>query len=383
MSLPPDSSVDAALDYAKEGIKYAGSKLKLLPAIYQATFDLPRRIVLDGFSGTTRVSRFFSRLGSQVISNDLAYWSETFATAYLLNQQDSHHYQELIEHLNHLPPVDGWFTEHYGGIATNEKAIQANGKKALWQIHNTRKLDAIRQEIANLKLDPITQAVALTALVYALDKVDSSLGHFAAYLKTWSKRSYHNLQLKLPNLLVNDQANQVMREDIFTALEQLKKHKTSIDLTYYDPPYGSNNIKMPASRIRYQAYYHIWTSLILNDQPQVFGKANRRLDSSDRYQTSPFESFKTTPTGKFESLLAIEKMIKNTPTNYLVLSYSNQGRSSYADLVDILATHGKLIRIVEVEYRSNVMQQMRWTNGWAKPSQNKNIEYIFVIQKNT
>jgi len=38
------------------GIKYAGSKLKLLPQIYDIIYNLKISNVLDGFSGTTRVS---------------------------------------------------------------------------------------------------------------------------------------------------------------------------------------------------------------------------------------------------------------------------------------------------------------------------------------
>ena len=48
---------------------------------------------------------------------------------------------------------------------------------------NTRKLDAVRDEIEKLKLDEVTEAVALTSLILALDKVDSTLGHFVFLLE--------------------------------------------------------------------------------------------------------------------------------------------------------------------------------------------------------
>ncbi len=62
-----------------EGIKYAGSKLKLIPHILDMISDLNIRTVLDGFSGTTRVSQAFAKLGFNVIANDIADWSEVFA----------------------------------------------------------------------------------------------------------------------------------------------------------------------------------------------------------------------------------------------------------------------------------------------------------------
>jgi adenine-specific DNA-methyltransferase len=98
-----------------EGIKYAGSKLKILPYIFEITKDIKFENVLDGFSGTTRVSQLFAKLGYKVTSNDISIWSKTFATAYLLNKRSPNYYADLIDHLNNLTPVRGWFSEHYGG----------------------------------------------------------------------------------------------------------------------------------------------------------------------------------------------------------------------------------------------------------------------------
>ena len=161
-----------------ESIKYAGSKLKLIPQILQLVKKVDAKTILDGFSGTTRVSQAFAKFGYSVICNDIAPWSEVLGTCYLLNTKPRDTYQPLIDHLNGIPPIDGWFTEHYGGHANDGCAIQEDGLKKPWQLHNTRKLDAIRQEIENLKLDSVDKAVALTSLILAMDRVDSTLGHF-------------------------------------------------------------------------------------------------------------------------------------------------------------------------------------------------------------
>lgn len=100
---------------ATEGIKYAGSKLKLLPAILDLVQKTGAKTVLDGFSGTTRVSQALAKRGYSVTCNDIAAWSEVFGTCYLLNKKRQNEYRELIDHLNAVPAVDGWFTEHYGG----------------------------------------------------------------------------------------------------------------------------------------------------------------------------------------------------------------------------------------------------------------------------
>ena len=86
-----------------EGIKYAGSKLKLLPHILQLAQKVNPQTIFDGFSGTTRVSQAFAQSGYRVIANDVAAWSKVFGDCYLLNPFPREHYEELIDHLNALP----------------------------------------------------------------------------------------------------------------------------------------------------------------------------------------------------------------------------------------------------------------------------------------
>ena len=79
---------DVAVDAPKtEGVKYAGSKLKLLPHILQLAKKVEAKTVLDGFSGTTRVSQALAKAGYRVLGNDISVWSEVFGTCYLLNQK--------------------------------------------------------------------------------------------------------------------------------------------------------------------------------------------------------------------------------------------------------------------------------------------------------
>ena len=106
-----------------EGIKYAGSKLKLIPQILQLIKKVNAKTVWDGFSGTTRVSQALAKSGYRVISSDIAAWSEVFGACYLLNKKRPEDYQDLIDHLNAVPPVDGWFTEFYGGQPNGGCAI--------------------------------------------------------------------------------------------------------------------------------------------------------------------------------------------------------------------------------------------------------------------
>jgi adenine-specific DNA-methyltransferase len=376
-----ETDLSDALMWAKEGIKYAGSKQKLLAPIFDVVKSIPRDSVIDLFSGTTRVSRLFAGTNSEVTSNDLSEWSECFATAYLLNDAEPSRYQPLIDHLNSLHPVEGWFSEHYGGLDCDGSAVQKDGSKALWQLHNTMKLDAIREEIDRIELTKVERAVALTSLIYALDQVDNTIGHFVSYLKEWSPRSYNTMMLRVPDLRVARRQNTVCKMDAEDLLDSLNQSGKEFDLAYLDPPYGSNNEKMPPSRVRYASYYHIWKTVILNDRPKVFGAARRREDSRDEVAASPFEAYRRNEDGSSIALVALRRVIEKTPAKYLLLSYSNGGRATYAELLDVLFNAGELVTSVQMEYRRNVMANMTWTNEWTPPKETKNFEYLFLIKK--
>ncbi len=353
-----------------EGIKYAGSKLKILPYIIDILSELNGiKKVLDGFSGTTRVSQAFAQLGYDVTSSDISAWSEVFATCYLESRKPDTFYQKILDHLNNLTGYDGWYTKHYGAELTE--------KKCPFQAKNTRKLDAIRDEIEKMNLEWKDKCVILSSLIYALDSVDSTLGHYAAYLSDWSPRSHNDLFLKLPKRFDTNGKHHVIRGDIFETILN-----DDYDLAYFDPPYGSNNEKMPPSRVRYASYYHIWTTVINHDKPAVFGKVNRREDSRDAIACSVFEEFRKDLNGSFVAMQALRRLIQETKSRYILLSYSSGGRATKQELNEIINESGKLLKAVEINYKKNVMANMRWTYEWIN-SDEKYHEYLFLMEKNS
>lgn len=349
-----------------EGIKYVGSKLKILPHIIQIINGLKIRTALDAFSGTTRVAQAFSQLGFDTSANDIAEYSEIFGHCYLLSTKPNEFYQKFIDELNSLKGTFGWFSQHYGG--ENEA-----GKRP-FQLKNTMKLDAIRDKIDEFDLNFTDKAVLLTSLILALDCVDNTLGHYASYLSGWCKRSHNDLFLRLPRRFAPKTQNRVIKSDAFKAITNF------YDLVYFDPPYGSNNEKMPPSRVRYKAYYHFYKSVILNDKPRVFGKANRREDSRDTAFPCIFEEFKRDESNKFIAMRAIERLIANTNARYILLSYSSGGRASKQELQEIISLNGRLLDAREIDYKKNVMSAMRWSYEWVNDN-NTHKEYLFLLER--
>lgn len=365
-SIPPSGDLGRLIPKT-EGIKYAGSKLKILPYIFEMLGEVNGvESVLDGFSGTTRVSQALAQKGYTVSSNDISVWSEVFATCYLNSTKSIEYFQEIIDYLNNIEGTQGWFSDNYGG--------REEDTKKPFQLKNTLKLDAIREEIEKMQLPWNEKCVLLSSLILALDKVDNTMGHYVAYLSRWSPRSFNDLQLTVPRLFETNTDHRVIRDDIFNTVKDY-----SFDLAYFDPPYGSNNEKMPPSRVRYNAYYHIWTTIILNDKPQIFGKAGRREDSRDG-SASVFEEFRKTEQGDFIAMEALGKLISGTNAHYIMLSYSSGGRATKEQLMDIIADTGKLLKIKSIDYQKNVMSNMRYTNEWIN-SDGEHNEYLFLMKK--
>ena len=367
LSLFEDTSVFS--EVRTEGIKYTGSKLKLIPHILDCVSSLNGvSTILDGFSGTTRVSQAFAQRGYSVISNDVAEWSEIFGNCYLLSKREDEFYQGILNELNQLEGYSGWFSEHYG-------AQELNGVKRPFQLKNTEKLDAIRDRISTLGLNRTDESVVLTSLIRALDSVDSTIGHYVSYLSSWSPRSNNDLLLSLPKRVQGTGLHEVIKGDVFDVIDGRYFY-----LAYFDPPYGSNNEKMPPSRVRYAAYYHIWKTVINNDQPELFGRANRREDSRDTVACSIFEEFRKDDDDTFIALKALGSLIRKTNARYILLSYSSGGRATKEELASIINNEGKLLRIIELDYKKNVMGNMRWTDEWIN-SDKRNMEYLFLMEK--
>jgi len=285
-----------------------------------------------------------------------------------------------MEHLNHLHPENGWYSDHYGGVDNGDgQAVAADGTRRVWQLQNAMRIDAIRNEISRLTLSPVDEAVCLSALILAADKVDSTVGHYASFLRVWSPRSYNDLVLEVPAFCPPNEDHLVVQGDIRQVITSVDDQ---YDVLYLDPPYGSNNDLMPSSRVRYAAYYNLWTSLIRDDYPETYGKSNRRVDTSDRRLQNDFEDFRRNPaTGRWLALEAIESVLRQATCPVVVISYSTEGRVPIGELVESLGAWGKVARILEVDHKRNVMSAMRWTNDWAKDASVSHKELVLVLER--
>lgn len=288
-------------------IKYLGSKRRLVGAIGAAVGELRVRNVCDLFAGTTRVGQRLRADGLHVLSNDVAAYSEAFGHAYVAAGAglDRDRLERLLRELQRLPGRDGYVTETF---CRRARFVHPD---------NGRRIDAIRDRIDTLDLDPVARGWLLTSLVEAADRVDSTCGVQMAYLKRWAPRALRPLELRAPAAVAGP-PGQVERVDALELAPQLH----GVDCVYLDPPYNQHS---------YLANYHVWETIVRNDRPAHYGVACKRIDTRER--SSSFNS-------KRRAFAALARLVEAVPSPWLVLSFSDEGFHDLAAVRALLAARG-------------------------------------------
>lgn len=330
-------------------IKYIGSKRVIVPAIVAAVRALPRvSAAVDLFAGTTRVAQGLKAAGLHVHANDTASYSDILARCYIETDGgsvDRIEVERILDHLQRLPSHPGYFTETFC-----ERSRYFHPK-------NGARIDAIRTEIESLDLDRTHHAIALTSLLEAADRVDSTTGLQMAYLKSWAPRAMGDLELRMPQLLPG--AGRSTCRDA----NQLVRDLDDVDCAYIDPPYNQHS---------YYRNYHVWETLIRNDQPDVYGVACKRIDC--RQTVSAYNSRPA-----FHRTLA--DLLDNLRSRFVILSCSSEG---YLDPDDAPALFDRweAISALEIDSKRYVGAQIGIHNPdgekVGRVSHLRNSEYLFI-----
>lgn len=341
------------------GVKYIGSKRVLIPYILKAVEHLSVGIMLDPFTGTTRVSQAFRKTGWSVFSGDLSWASEAYSHLFLMVTPDEIPVlQGHVDELNSLDGVEDWITRTYCDVIAEK-----NGIVRVWKPKNGKKADAIRNMIDVWKqAGRITRHIELcliAILILALDAVDSTVGVQQAYLKEWSKRAENDLRLVVPQDIAE---GTVGHHNVGSVLQVEYPQAT---LAYLDPPYSEHC---------YATYYHIWDSIVRWDKPTVALKTNRR---SDRIANAFDGTMKSEWNSKKTVLKAFDDTLKRLPADYVLLSYSNESLIRLDDLRPILEKY-KSFNVTEVDYKRNIMHKI----GNARDvGHSTNTEYLILVEK--
>ena len=307
--------------------RYLGSKAKLLSFITEVVNKECENIniFLDLFGGTGNVAWNFNNQYTTIMVNDILMSNYLSYIAWFGSQEiDEGKISDLIVKYNELEILeDNYFSNNFSNTFFSEL--------------NCKKIGYIREDIEkqfnNGELNEREKAILITSLLYAMDRIANTVGHYDAYRMNGDLNKNLVLEeLDLPTREVNLN-NIIYREDANSLIRRVVA-----DLVYIDPPYNSR---------QYCDAYHLLENVALWEKPEVFGVAKKmdRSNLKSKYCTH-------TAPKQFEDL------INNINARYILVSYNNMGtkgagrsqaKISDDDIMRILSAKGK-VKVFEKEF---------------------------------
>ena len=331
--------------------RYLGNKYKLLDFIEDTIKKhCPNtNSIMDIFAGTGVVAyHFMDKM--QVVTNDTLYSNYLAHIAFMSSDEyNAEKLEMMINTYNEL-----------SASALKENYMSETFGDTFFCYDDCKKIGFIREDIQkkykSKKINQREMAILITSLLYSMDKVANTCGHYDAYRKGVAyDRRFEMLPLDLSkkpiceNIFLNDDSNKL-------AVEGKLPY---VDCVYCDPPYNSRN---------YCDLYHVLENVAQWNKPNVEGEARKmdRTGLKSRYCSRT-------------AAVAFEELVNALNCKYIVLSYNNTGdrandrsnaRMSDEDIMRILSAQGK-VRVYSQKYKA-------FTTGKSDNSTNE--ERLFVCE---
>lgn len=273
--------------------RYLGNKYKLLYFIEEIMKKNCTDVVsfCDIFAGTGVVGHHFNDAKMKIIANDILV-SNYFCLKSFLGSIHNNESTllEKINYLNSLTTVESnYFSKNFGGNYFSEE--------------NAKKIGVIREAIEKISENEDEKFVLVCSLIYALDRVANTVGHYDAYRKELDMLQPIKLSVPKIDYQMNN-GNEIYNEDA-----NLLVRKISCDVLYVDPPYNSR---------QYSDAYHLLENITEWRKPNVHGTAKKM----DRAHIKSSYCLKNATD-------AFEDLIKNAQCRYILLSYNNTGEKTW------------------------------------------------------
>lgn len=305
--------------------RYLGNKYKLLDFIRNVVdkecSDV--EVVADIFAGTGAVASAFE--DKILITNDILYSNYICHLAWFGKQKYSLlKIKDLIQYYNSIS-------------VSKDNYMSDNFADTFFSKTNCRKIGFIREDIEKQfnshTINERERAILITSLLYSMDKIANTCGHYDAYRRNGDLSKKLELLLPIPNSGLK--SNQIYNEDANELVKNIEA-----DLVYIDPPYNSR---------QYCDAYHLLENVASWKKPTVSGvakKMNRDNLKSDYCTTKATQTFRN--------------LIKDIKAKYILLSYNNMetkgndrsnAKISDADIMEILQEKGE-VKVFSKKYKS-------------------------------
>jgi adenine-specific DNA-methyltransferase len=300
--------------------RYIGSKARMINFIDDIIKKehIEFSSFLDLFGGTGIVGDHFNNQKTKIYVNDLL---KSNYLSYLcwfgnekINKRKLEEYLKSYNDINNLK--ENYFSKNFSDTYFSKK--------------NCKKIGFIREDIENKylnnEINTRERAILITSLLYAMDKIANTVGHYDAYRKNGDLNK--TLELCMPDIksISNNKNNKIFNEDSNELVKDLKT-----DVVYIDPPYNSR---------QYSDAYHLLENVATWEKQKVFGIAKKMKRSGIKSKYC-----------SVSAPLAFKDLIENINAKYIIVSYNNMGtkgagrsqaKLSDDDIMNALTSKGKV-----------------------------------------
>ncbi len=278
--------------YKLESRRYIGCKAKLVEWI----FDLIGKETenahsfCDIFAGTGSVANRAFGIYQKVIVNDFLPSNNIIYKAFF--EDSPWNEKKICNILSEFNAID----PH--SLADNYFSINFGDK--FFDMLTARLIGYIREEIIAKRpqLTDKEHAILLASLIYSIDRMANTLGHYEAYIKKPIEPKH--LQLRRVDAQ-NYKGAEIYQRDANELAREI-----SADIVYIDPPYNSR---------QYSRFYHLLDNLVQWKKPELFGSAMKPKEEnmSNYCRNSAFRAF--------------QDLVAHLDARFLVVSYNNTYKS--------------------------------------------------------
>ncbi len=323
--------------------RYLGNKYKLLSFIKNVVDNecVEVNSIADIFAGTGAVSSAFAE--KQLITNDLMYSNYICNLAWFGKE-------------NYRPEIVIDKIIAYNLLEINEENYMTeNFSDTFFSRHDCAKIGYIREDIQKLytqgKINERERALLITSLLYAMDKIANTCGHYDAYMKNGKYEK--SLELYVPEASNDNHSENISYNIDANSLVA----NISADLVYIDPPYNSR---------QYCDAYHVLENVARWEKPEVFGVARKmnRAKMKSAYCTQKATS-------------AFEELISNINAKYILFSYNNMATKGN-DRSNAKIADEDILRILEAKGKVKVFSENYKAFTAGKSDIQENAERLFL-----
>lgn len=328
--------------------RYTGSKYKLMEWIRTLIVNnCEGKIFFDVFAGTGVVTEYMINDYEKYIINDFLYSNEVIYKGFLLQENyDMDKLIKIVEKYNKTNKTK--LKDNYVSTNFGDKYFNKDDAKLIGKIREELEISISKKEISSKEY-----YILLSSLLYSIDKIANTCGHYDAYRKIDNIESKFKYELILPKKLDKKQKIEIYREDSNVLAKEIKA-----DVAFIDPPYNSR---------QYSRFYHVLENITKWEKPELYGTALKPKEEnmSEYCKTSASKAFKD--------------LIDNLNVKYIVVTYNNTYNSKSSSSKNKI-TLEEIKTILDEKGKTKVFDKPYKFFNAGKTELKNHKEYVFITK---